>query len=289
MAEPPAAGLGGGFLAIRAIKLLIDGALGSRGAALFEDYADEPGRRGLITQPPEEIESIARLAAAKGYQVCIHAIGDRGNALAIDALAAALRGAPPGDHRFRIEHAQILRPREIQAFKALGIVPSMQPTHCTSDMPWAIDRLGPERIKGAYAWRQILSTGAPIAFGSDFPVESENPFLGLYAAITRQDASGNPKGGWGPEERLTPEEALRGFTLSAAYAAFEEGVRGSIAVGKKADLVILNGNPLTTPVSNLLTMKPEAVIVDGRVVRVTPGLIGALPLSAPRGAPGRPR
>jgi predicted amidohydrolase YtcJ len=275
-AEPPVIGMGGGFLSIRAIKLGIDGALGSRGAALFEDYSDEPGNRGLVTRSAEEIRSVAVQAAAKGFQVAVHAIGDRGNALALKALEEALNAGPGGDHRFRIEHAQVLRLEEISRFKESGILPSMQPTHCTSDMPWAENRVGPGRIEGAYAWRKILRTGVPIAGGSDFPVESENPFPGLHAAITRQDASGSPPGGWYPEERMTREEALRAFTLSAAYFSFDENDLGSIKAGKRADMLILAANPLETPVSDLLEMRPVAVILDGRVVRASPPLLNGL-------------
>ncbi len=283
-AEPPVVGAGGGFLTIRTIKLQIDGALGSRGAALMEPYADDPGNRGLITYPAEEIRALALRATAEGYQLAVHAIGDRGNKLTLDAFEAALREGPKGDHRLRVEHAQTLRPEDIPRFAASGIIASMQPTHCTSDMPWAEERLGPRRIRGAYAWRQILDTGAILAAGSDFPVESENPFLGIYAAVTRQDAEGKPPGGWRPEERMTPQEALRAFTLGAAYASFDEGTLGSVSAGKKADLVILAANPLAFPVSDLLEMRPEAVILDGRVVRSSAGLDEELPPSPPRPA-----
>ena len=269
---PPASELGGGFLSLRSIKLGIDGALGSRGAALMEDYSDDPGNKGLITLDPGRIRELALEAARKGYQVCVHAIGDRGNKLALDALEWALSQVPHGDYRFRIEHAQVLRPEDIPRFAKLGIIPSMQPTHCTSDMPWAEDRLGPERVKGAYAWRSLLDTGVRIPEGSDFPVESANPFLGLYAAITRQDAEGHPRGGWYPAQRMTPQEALRGFTLDAAWAGFEEKELGSIAAGKKADLDILPANPLETNPRDLLSMKPDAVLVDGRTVRAVPAL-----------------
>jgi predicted amidohydrolase YtcJ len=275
--HPPASGLGNGFLDLRAIKLGIDGALGSRGAALMEDYADDSGNRGLITRPAGQIRSLALQAASKGFQVCVHSIGDRGNKLALDALGQALAEGPAGDHRFRIEHAQVLRLEDIPRFRATGIIPSMQPTHCTSDMPWAEERLGRRRARGAYAWRRLLDTGVRIPGGSDFPVESENPFFGLYAAITRQDAGGQPPGGWHPEERLSPLEALRSFTLDAAYAAFWEKDLGSVTTGKKADLVILRGNPLEIAPRDLLSMKPEAVLVDGRVARVAPSLAGKLP------------
>lgn len=282
---PPVVDEGGGFFTLRAIKLGIDGALGSRGAALFEDYSDAPGQRGLITREPSEIRALAVQAIAKGYQVCVHAIGDRGNALALSALEEALRQAPPGNYRFRIEHAQVLRLEDIARFKASGILPSMQPAHCTSDMPWAQDRIGPKRIEGAYAWRKILDAGASIAGGSDFPVESENPFLGIYAAVTRQDLDGRPRGGWRPGERMSIGEALRAYTLDAAYAGFEEGVRGSIAAGKRADLVVLRANLLTMPVSQIPKTAPSAVLVAGRVVRSSPSLRDRLPLDPEAQAP----
>ncbi|HZE88602.1 MAG TPA: amidohydrolase family protein, partial [Verrucomicrobiae bacterium] len=285
-AEPPILGMGGDFFTLRAIKLGIDGALGSRGAALFDDYSDAPGQRGLITREPSEIESIARQAITRGFQVCVHAIGDRGNAEALTALTAALAGAPKGDYRFRIEHAQVLRPVDIPRFKAAGIIPSMQPTHCTSDMRWAEARLGPKRIAGAYAWRKLLATGVPLPAGSDFPVESENPFLGLYAAVTRQDRSGFPPGGWRPDERMTIGEALKAFTLDAAYAAFEEDRAGSIEAGKRADILVLRSNPLTMPVTEILESKPAAVLVAGRTVRTSADLETRLPLDA---APGPAR
>ena len=286
IASPPVIGLDDGFLTIRAVKLFMDGALGSRGAALFEEYADEPGNRGLVVRPVEEIRALAAQAHARGYQVCIHAIGDRGNSLALDALEGAPGTAYPGDHRSRIEHAQVLRREEIPRFRSLGIIASMQPIHATSDMSWAEARLGPRKVAGAYAWRQVLDSGAVIAGGSDFPVEPENPFLGLYAAMTRQDLEGRPPGGWLPQERMTPEEALRAFTISAAYAGFQERWLGSISVGKKADLVILPANPLTAPVSELPGMKPEAVIVNGCPVRAAADLRRAFgPLSSQGGKP----
>ncbi|RMF83876.1 MAG: amidohydrolase, partial [Planctomycetota bacterium] len=196
-------------LTIRSCKLYIDGAMGSRGAWLLEPYADRAtdadGRpyTGLAVGDPREIRAICDDAVRQGYQVCTHAIGDRGNREVLDAYEAALSGAPPADRRFRIEHAQLLSPDDIPRFAALGVIPSMQPTHCTSDMRWVYARVGRERARGAYAWAKLLQSGARIAAGSDFPVESHNPFLGFYAAVTRQNAAGEPAGGWRPEDRLT--------------------------------------------------------------------------------------
>lgn len=253
----------GGHLTVRAVKLYADGALGSRGAALLEPYSDDPGNRGLLVSPPKHLEEITKAAKAAGFQVCTHAIGDRGNRIVIDAYEKA--GATLTD-RFRIEHLQVIALDDIPRLAKSGIIASMQPTHCTSDMPWAEARLGPERIKGAYAWRKVLDAGVRLAFGSDFPVEAVNPILGLHAAVNRTDTEGNPPGGWYPSEKLTPLEALAAFTSGAAWAAFEESDRGTIEPGKAADLTILDKNPLTIDPSEIWTIKPMATIVGGEVV-----------------------
>jgi predicted amidohydrolase YtcJ len=233
-----------GFLTVRTVKVYADGAMGSRGAALLSDYADRPGHRGLLVQPLEKLEAIAAQAIPAGFQIAIHAIGDRGNREALNLLERAYRGAGVRDPRPRIEHVQMLAPEDVPRFASLGVLPSMQPTHCTSDMPWIAERVGAERTRLAYAWRSLIDAGAArLPLGSDFPVESPNPFWGIYAAITRQDASGSPAGGWHPEERLTVPEALRGFTLDAAYAAFEEDEKGSLAAGKLADFIVVDRNP----------------------------------------------
>jgi len=253
----------GGRLTIRAVKLYADGALGSRGAALLAPYDDDPGNTGLLVSTPEHLESVARAAKAAGFQVCTHAIGDRGNRIVIDAYEKA--GAVPAD-RFRIEHFQVVSLDDFPRVAKLGLIASMQPTHATSDMPWAEARLGPERIKGAYAWRTVLGDGIPLALGSDFPVEKVNPMLGIYAAVTRQDLEGNPKGGWIPGQRLTPAEALAGFTKGAAFAAFEEKDLGTIEPGKLADLTILDANPLSADPADLWKIKPRYTIVGGEIV-----------------------
>jgi predicted amidohydrolase YtcJ len=198
-------GRGADFLTVRAIKAYADGALGSRGAALLEDYSDEPGRRGLLVTPPPRLDAVALEARSNGWQLWIHAIGDRGNRIALDAFreaALAAPDAPPGGRRPRIEHAQVIALVDFPRFAAEGVIASMQPTHATSDMPWAELRVGPERIRGAYAWQSLKRAGARLAGGSDFPVESENPLLGFYAAVTRQDPSGRPARGGRPPERL---------------------------------------------------------------------------------------
>jgi predicted amidohydrolase YtcJ len=255
----------GGRLQMRAVKLYIDGALGSRGAALIEPYADAHDTHGLLVIAPAKLREVVARARGCGVQVATHAIGDRGNREVLDAFEQAL-GADPGDHRWRIEHAQVLAPADIPRLAKLGVIASMQPTHATSDMPWAQDRLGPQRIVGAYAWRQLRDAGTRLALGSDFPVESVDPRLGLYAAVTRSDADGLPAGGWRPEEKLTAFEALRGFTLDAAYAGFDEARVGSLEPGKRADFVVLAEDPLAIDPSGLKSLTVRATYVDGRPV-----------------------
>lgn len=256
-----------GRLVVRSIKLYIDGALGSRGAALLEDYADEPGNDGLLLYTPEAFEAVVERAMRCGLQVNTHAIGDRGARVVLDTyerVTAALGRGAEGRHR--MEHAQVLHPDDLPRFAALGVIASVQPIHATSDMGWAEARLGPERVRGAYAWRSLLEAGARLALGSDFPVEPVSPLLGFHAAVTRQDAAGRPEGGWFPEERLTREEALRGFTLDAAYAAFMEHEVGSLEVGKRADFVVLDGDPMTVPEADLLRIRVVATYLDGEPV-----------------------
>lgn len=265
-------------LQVRGVKLYADGALGSRGAALLEPYGDDPGNLGLLVTPSAHLEEVARRAATGGFQVAIHAIGDRGGLLAVDALERAMGGAAP-KLRFRLEHAQVLRLSEIERLARLGIIASMQPTHATSDMPWAGERVGPSRLAGAYAWRKVLAAGGRLALGSDFPVESADPRLGLYAAVTRQDLAGNPPGGWLPEERLTREEALSGFTRDAAWSLFWEDEIGSLAVGKRADLVVFAKDPMTVPDAELATVPVDLTVLGGEVAFTRPG---ALP-PAPKG------
>ncbi len=262
--------VGGGsdFLTVRAIKVLADGALGSRGAALLSDYSDDPGNRGLLVTRPDRVNELAREARQHGWQLWIHAIGDRGNRLALDAFAgaaAAMPEAPAGARRPRIEHAQILSPDDIPRFAREGVIASIQPTHATSDMPWAGKRVGPERIAGAYAWRKLKNSGAKLAGGSDFPVESENPLLGFYAAVTRQDLDGRPPGGWRPQEKLTRKEALALFTSDAAYAAFEEDRRGRIAAGFEADLTVFARDPIAAAEREIARVPVVLTLVGGKV------------------------
>jgi predicted amidohydrolase YtcJ len=258
----------GARLTARAIKISADGALGSRGAALLEPYADEPNTGGLLTVPPDEVYALTLAASRAGFQTAIHAIGDRANRQVIDIFERVQREVPGArDLRMRVEHAQILDAAEIPRFARLGIVASMQPTHATSDMPWVPARIGEARMKeGAYVWRKLRIAGARIAAGSDFPVEEPNPLLGFYAAVTRQDRSGQPAGGWMPGERLTREEALRAFTIDAAYAAHAEEQLGSLEPGKLADLVILSHDIMRVPPPRILDTTVRMTIVGGEVV-----------------------
>jgi hypothetical protein len=249
----------------RAVKLFADGALGSRGAALIDDYQDDKGNRGLDLIDAKRLVDLSRRAHRGGWQIAVHAIGDRANRMVLDAFEQAL-GHDLGGARFRIEHAQVIAPDDLGRFARLGVIASMQPTHATSDMPWAEKRLGGTRVRGAYAWRTLLASGARLAFGSDFPIEEANPLLGLYAAATRQDADGRPRGGWLAAERLTAEEALRAFTAGAAYAAFEEIERGVLRAGMSADLTILDGDVLGRDAKALLGRQVVATMVAGRFV-----------------------
>ncbi len=281
-------------ITVRGVKMYADGALGSRGAALIEPYGDDPGNLGLLVSTGAHLEAVARQAVAHGFQVAIHAIGDRGGLVALDAMEGAL-GGPRPELRFRLEHAQVLRQQDIERLARLGIIASMQPTHATSDMPWAQGRLGEARLAGAYAWRKVLAAGGRLALGSDFPVESADPRLGIYAAVTRQDLAGQPPGGWLPGERLSREEALRGFTLDAAWSLFLEHEVGSLEVGKRADLVVFAADPMTVPAAEIPRAAVDLTLVEGQVVyrRAASAASAAAPASGvppmsapPAGEPG---
>jgi predicted amidohydrolase YtcJ len=229
-------------LSVRAVKFYADGALGSRGAALLQDYADERNNRGLFVTSRAELVSRVARALNAGFQPCVHAIGDAANRAALDAFQAAFEKHPEQKElRPRIEHAQVVALDDIPRFASLGVIASMQPTHATSDMPWAEARLGPERLAGAYAWQRFRAAGARLAFGSDFPVERPEVLEGLYAALTRSDRDGKPAGGWLPDQRLSFPEALEAFTSGAAYAEFAEPRRGRIAPGLDADFTVVSG------------------------------------------------
>jgi predicted amidohydrolase YtcJ len=262
----PQSALYDGHLWTRAIKLYADGALGSRGAALLAPYSDDPTNSGLLVSPPAHIEAWAESALRRGFQVNVHAIGDRGNRIVLDAFETALKAVPKADHRFRIEHAQVVSPQDIPRFAKLGVIPSMQATHQTSDMPWAESRVGPERIRGAYAWRSLLNTGVVIPNGTDFPVEEVNPLLTFHAAVTRQSPSNMPAGGWYPDQKMTREEALQSMTIWPAYAGFQESMLGSITPGKYADFVVLDRDIMRVPDTEILGARVMSTWIGGKPV-----------------------
>ena len=253
----------GEFLTIRSIKLMADGAVGSRGAAFWQPYSDDKTNTGLLMLQSSDVERVGNAALKAGFQVNTHAIGDRANRIVLDAYGKVLGGA--NDKRFRIEHAQVVSLPDFALFKQFGVIASIQSTHGTSDMRWAQARMGPDRIAGAYATQRFLKLGVPVANGSDFPVEEPNPMLGLYAAITRQDLKGFPANGWMPDQKLTREQALRSWTYTGAYAAFEEKRKGSLEIGKMADFVLLDGDVMTMPESQIAKVKVKMTIVGGKV------------------------
>ena len=254
----------GSHLTVRSVKLYADGALGSRGAALWQPYSDDKSIHGLMVTTKETLEDQIKEVAAKNFQVCTHAIGDKANSIVLNAFAQVLKGK--NDRRFRVEHSQVVALPDFKLFQDYNIVASMQATHATSDMRWAEKRLGPDRIAGAYAWRRYLKMGIPLANGSDFPVEDPNPLYGFYASFTRQDHTGYPEGGWQPDQKLTREESLESFTLTPAYAAFEEKQKGSITVGKIADFLILEKDIMKIAPKEVLTTKISSTYLGGKLV-----------------------
>ena len=252
--------------ALRAVKLYSDGALGSRGAALLAPYSDAPHSHGLLFRKDAEIVAMMEKAMKAGYQVNVHAIGDAGNRQILDGFQKLVRQTSSVARRHRMEHAQVVTLDDIARFKTIGIVPSMQPTHATSDMNMAEQRVGPQRIKGAYAWRTFLKQGSRIACGSDFPVESSNPFFGIHAAVTRQDAAGQPAAGWHADQAMTLKEAFRCFTLDAAYAAHQENTLGSLETGKWADFVVIDQDLFRMPARDIHKTAVLQTWVGGRQV-----------------------
>jgi predicted amidohydrolase YtcJ len=266
LARGPQAGLYDNHRWIRSIKLYADGALGSRGAALLEPYNDDANNKGLLLSAPAHIQEVATRALKAGFQVNSHAIGDRGNRVVLDAYDAALKANPTADHRFRVEHAQVIHHDDIPRFAELGVIPSMQAVHQTSDMYWAGTRLGSGRLLGAYAWRSLLNTGIVIPNGSDFPVEEVNPLLSFHSAVARQDADNWPTGGWLPEQKMTREEALKSMTIWPAFAAFQESTMGSLTAGKLADFVVLDRDIMTVADRDILGTSVIATYIGGKAV-----------------------
>jgi predicted amidohydrolase YtcJ len=259
-----------GRLWVSAIKLYGDGALGSRGAALLDPYSDDPHNTGLVISDVAHVKDVAVRALKAGFQVNTHAIGDRANRNVLDAYEQALAEVPVPDHRFRVEHAQIVHPTDIPRFAQLGVIPSMQASHQTSDMYWAEQRLGSTRVLGAYAWRLFLNQGSVIPNGSDFPVEAVNPLISFHASVSRQDANNWPAGGWHGELRMTREEALKSMTIWPAYAGFQEQELGSLAPGKRADFVILDQDILTVDEADILKTRVLSTWVGGKRVYAAP-------------------
>jgi predicted amidohydrolase YtcJ len=256
----------------------------------LDDYTDEPGQRGLVLTPPRQLAALAEHCLRSGWQLGTHAIGDAGNRTVLDVYVAAFAAVPPGarpggaaDPRVRIEHVQVLAPSDIPRVAALGVIPSMQAQHQTSDMPWAEARLGPERVRGAYAWRSLLDTGTRIAGGSDAPVERVDPLAAFHAAVTRSDEHGRPPDGWYPQQVMTRAEALLHMTVWPAYAAFDERRLGTLEVGKLADLVVLDTDLEAAPAQGLLDATVLLTVVDGRIVHQHAGALTIRPdpLSGP--------
>jgi len=256
------------FLTIRSIKLNCDGALGSRGAWLLEPYTDRHDFSGMPTLSMDTVMKISREGLKYGFQVCSHAIGDRANKEILDRYEMAFKEKPEiKDHRYRIEHAQHVHPSDIPRFGALGVIPAMQAVHMSSDRPWAIDRLGEKRIKeGAYMWQSLLKSGAIIVNGTDVPVEPINPIASFFASVTRQTLKGEPEGGYEPEEKMTRMQALKSYTLDAAYGAFDEKQKGSIAPGKLADFTVFTKDLMTVPDQELLSTEIAMTILGGQVL-----------------------
>jgi predicted amidohydrolase YtcJ len=252
------------LLNIRSVKLYADGALGSRGAKLIEPYSDDPANTGLLLRPPEALREFCKLAFDHGYQVCTHAIGDSANRLMLDIYSEFLKGK--NDLRWRIEHVQIVAQEDFGLFSQFDVVPSVQPTHATSDMYWAGDRIGPERMKGAYAFHDLLQQAGWLPLGTDFPIEGINPLHTFYAAVVRKDLKGWPEGGFQPENALSRKEALKGMTLWAAKAAFEENEKGSIEPGKFADFVVLDQDIMHIAGDKLPDVKVLKTFVGGEDV-----------------------
>ena len=252
------------YLSVRSIKLYADGALGSRGARMIEPYSDDPGNAGLFMYEPEFYKKICELAFQNGFQVNTHAIGDAGNRFVLKLYSDYLKGK--NDLRWRIEHAQVVHPDDFDLFSEFSIIPSVQPTHATSDMYWAENRLGPERIKGAYAYKELLSQNGWLPLGTDFPVENINPLYTFYAAVTRKDLKGWPEEGFQMENALSREDALKGITIWAAKAAFEENSKGSIEPGKFADFVILNSDIMRCEPDSIPLVKIIATYSGGKMV-----------------------
>ena len=259
-------GLGDEWIRLGALKILSDGSMGSGTAAFFEPYTDDPKTSGLLLHPPPELERMITEADAAGFQLAVHAIGDRANSLVLDAFEKAARANGPRDRRFRIEHAQVVRKQDLPRYKALGVIASIQPSHCIDDMRWAEKRIGRARARDSYNFRSFTAAGIPVAFGTDWFVEPLDPRLGLYAAVTRELPAGGPPGGWFPEEKITLEEALDLYTRGSAYAEFAEAEKGTLEPGRLADVVVFARDLFGMAPREILTTPVDVTIVGGRIV-----------------------
>ncbi|MFN2315702.1 MAG: amidohydrolase, partial [Gemmatimonadales bacterium] len=267
----PSSGEFEGRFALRSIKAVMDGALGSRGAALLAPYSDDSTTSGLITTDTVRLAGMLEEALRAGVQVQIHAIGDRGNRLLLDMYERAFAAVPAAERpaaepRWRNEHSQIVNPADLPRFRELGIIASMQPSHAIGDLHFVPARIGLERTEGAYAWQTLYAMGVPVAGGSDAPVERGEPMIEFYAAVARKDVRGFSGEGWHPEEAVTRQQALRMFTYWPAYAAFEEDQRGTITVGKWADLTVLSADIMQVPVEEILTTRNLMTVINGQIV-----------------------
>lgn len=254
------------WLKTGALKAVTDGALGSHTAAMLEPYSDDSSTKGISTYDPDKLRDMAIARDKAGFQLNFHAIGDRANRVALDVFQAVLKANGPRDRRDRIEHAQVVAPTDFQRFKELKVIASMQPSHQTTDMRWAEDRIGPERIKGAYAWNTMLQDGVRLAFGTDYPVEPVSPFRGLYACVTRERPEGGPRNGWEPQEKISLEDCIRAYTSGSAYAQFEEGKKGELKVGEFGDFIVLSDDLTKIPASQYTKVRVLRTVVGGLTV-----------------------
>jgi predicted amidohydrolase YtcJ len=254
------------WLKTGALKAFTDGAMGSRTAAMLEPYSDDPSTSGILTSDPEKLTEMAIQRDKAGFQLAFHAIGDRANRIALDVFEAVVKANGPRDRRDRIEHAQVVAPMDFARFAELHVIASMQPSHQTTDMRWAEDRIGRERILGAYAWATMLKNGVPLAFGTDYNVEPISPFRGLYACVTRERPEGGPRNGWEPQEKISLDECIRAYTSGAAFAQFEEGKKGELKQGEYADFVVLSNDLTKVPPAQFTSTRVLRTVVGGRTV-----------------------
>jgi predicted amidohydrolase YtcJ len=254
------------FLKTGALKMVTDGALGSRTAALLAPYSDDPSTSGILTMDPAKLRQMAIERDKAGFQLAFHAIGDHANRVALDVFEAVAKANGPRDRRDRIEHAQVVAPEDFPRFANLNVIASMQPSHQTTDMRWAEQRVGPDRVKGAYAWSTLQKGGARLAFGTDYPVEPISPMRGLYACVTRELPDGGPPGGWQPQEKISLEDCIRAYTSGSAYAQFEDGKKGELKRGEYADFVVLSNDLTKIPPSEFVKTRVLRTVVGGRTV-----------------------